>query len=94
MKMSASYEIEQKSLESRTKELKEIIATSKENSLNTQHFISLVQKYTDVRELSAELIREFVEKIYVYKAEKIDGRRTQKIKIVWNCIGEFNTPTK
>ncbi|MBS3975948.1 MAG: DUF4368 domain-containing protein [Syntrophomonadaceae bacterium] len=36
------------------------------------------------------LIREFVEKIYVYKAERIDGRRVQHIKIVYNCIGEFD----
>ncbi|HOL79520.1 MAG TPA: DUF4368 domain-containing protein, partial [Clostridiales bacterium] len=36
--------------------------------------------------------REFVEKIYVYKAERIDGRRVQRIKIVYNCIGEFDPP--
>ena len=37
-------------------------------------------------------IREFVEKIYVYKAERIDGRRVQRIKIVYNCIGDFDPP--
>ena len=94
MKMSASYETEQKSLESRVQELESIISSNKENALNTNHFLSLVQKYTDIKELNAEIIREFVEKIYVYKAEKVDGKRTQKIKIIWNCIGEFNTPTK
>jgi hypothetical protein len=28
----------------------------------------------------------------VYKAERIDGRRVQRIRIVWNCIGEFMPP--
>lgn len=46
-----------------------------------------------VQELDAEITREFVEKIIVYKAERVDGHRVQKIKIIWNCIGEFQTPT-
>ena len=41
---------------------------------------------------NAELIREFVEKIMVFKAERIDGRRVQRIRIIWNCIGEFMPP--
>jgi 2,3-bisphosphoglycerate-independent phosphoglycerate mutase len=55
-------------------------------------FLKLVRKYTDIQELTAEIIREFVEKIYVYKAERINGKRVQRIKIVWNCIGEFTLP--
>nr|WP_278224188.1 DUF4368 domain-containing protein [Pseudoramibacter alactolyticus] len=38
-------------------------------------------------------MQEFVEKIYIYKAEESPaGRRTQKIKIIWNCIEEFKPP--
>ena len=55
-------------------------------------FLALVRKYTDVKELTAEIIREFVEKIYVYQSERIDGHKAQRIKIVWNCIGEFTPP--
>lgn len=62
--------------------------------MNTDCFIRLVKKYTDVQELNAEIIREFVDKIYIYKAERIDGKRIQKIKILWNCIGEFMPPKK
>lgn len=51
-----------------------------------------VRKYTDIQELTAEMIREFVERIYVYKTERVDGRRVQRIKIVWNCIGKFTPP--
>ena len=54
-----------------------------------KRFLDLVQKYTDIRELTAEIIREFLEQVYVCKAERIDGRR---IRIVWNCIGEFMPP--
>ena len=91
-KMTANYEAEQQTLEKRVTELKSIMTENKESALNVDHFLTLVRKYTDIKELTAEIIREFVEKIYVYKAECIDGRRVQRIKIVWNCIGEFDPP--
>ncbi|HPF43333.1 MAG TPA: DUF4368 domain-containing protein [Syntrophomonadaceae bacterium] len=91
-KMTANYEAEQQTLEKRVTELKSIMTEEKESALNVDHFLTLVRKYTDIKELTAEIIREFVEKIYVYKPERIDGRRVQRIKIVWNCIGEFEPP--
>ena len=66
------------------------IAAEKESVPNVDHFLDLVRKYTNIKELTAEIIREFVERIYVYKAERIDGRRVQRIKIIYNCIGDFD----
>ncbi len=91
-KMTANYEAEQQNLESRLVELKSTMTSEKESALGVDHFLTLVRKYTDIKELTAEIIREFVEKIHVYKAERIDGRRVQRIKIVYNCIGEFDPP--
>ncbi|MCD8328262.1 MAG: recombinase family protein [Ruminococcus sp.] len=92
MKMNAAYETEQHTLESRVAELKSLITSEKENSANVDAFLSIVRKYSDIQELTAEIIREFVEKIYVYNAEKVNGKRVHKIRIVWNCIGEFDIP--
>lgn len=50
----------------------------------------MVRKYTDIKELTAEIVREFVEKVYVYIAERVDGKRVQRIRIVWNCIREID----
>lgn len=92
-KMTASYEDEQRTLEFQINKLKSTITTESERTANADAFLKLVRKYTDLQELNAEIIREFVEKIYVYKAEKSPtGRRTQKVKIIWNCIGEFKPP--
>jgi len=91
-KMTANYEAEQKTLEIRVAELKSTITSEKESALGVDHFLALVRKYTDIKELTAEIIRESVEKIYVYNAERIDGKRLQRIKIVYNCIGEFAPP--
>ena len=45
-------------------------------------FLDMVRKYTDITELTAEIIRTFVEKIEVMKPEKVPGTRTKKQTIV------------
>ena len=91
-KMSESYEAEQKMLECRVTELRTQIAAQQESSVNIGRFIALVRRYTDVRELTQEIIREFVERIEIFKPELISGHRVQRMRIVWNCIGEFMPP--
>ena len=90
--MSANYEEEQRTLGDRVNELKRLIDSEKESSINVDRFLSLVCKYTDIKELTAEIIREFVEKVYVHQMERINGKKVQRIRIVWNCIGEFTPP--
>ncbi len=100
-KMTANYEAEQKNLLARATELNEMIiqlkieiSSAQEETANADRFLSLVRKYTDIKELTAEILREFVERVYVHQAEHIDGKKIQKIRIVYNCIGEFNPPIK
>ena len=40
--------------------------------------------------LDAEVIRTFIKQVNVFKAEKIDGQRTQKIQIIFNEVGKIN----
>lgn len=56
--------------------------------------MNLVRKYTDIQTLDAEIIREFVERIIVFQAEKVDGHRQQRIQIVYNCIGAVDIPAE
>ncbi len=90
-KLTATYEAEQRQLEYRIAELQSFMANTKNESLGVDTFLSMVRRYTDIKELDAEIIRVFVEKILVYKAEKVDGHRVQRIKIIYNGIGEIPT---
>lgn len=91
-KLSGNYETEQAQLQGRVEELQQFLDDATEKSLNADHFLSLVRKYTDIRELDAEIIREFVERINVFQAEKVDGHRQQRIQIIYNCIGAVDLP--
>ena len=57
--------------------------------MNVDSFIGMVRKYTDITELTAEIIRSFVEKIVVMKPEKVPGTWTKKqtVMIYRNFIG-------
>ena len=59
----------------------------RKQNLNIDRFLKIVHKYTDITEVSAEIVRDFIGKIIVYKAEKVNGVRTQRIQIIYNCIG-------
>lgn len=91
-KMSENYETEQKTLKCRVTELRGMIAAQQESSVNVNLFLAKVRKYTDVRELTPEIIREFVDRIEIFKPERISGHKVQRMRVVWNCIGEFMPP--
>jgi len=79
--MTANYEAEQHTLESRVDELKAAMTAENESSLNVDHFLALVRKYTDRQELTAEMIRELWKESMCTR--RVDGRRVQRIK---NCL--------
>ncbi len=93
-RMTATYEQEQQTLEARVLELRDIISKSKVQRLNIDSFLAQVKKHTKVKELDAEIIRALVERIDVFKPEKIPGIRTKKqtILIHWNFIGAVELP--
>ncbi len=93
-KMTANYEQEQRDLSARVITLRETISKAKAQHLNIDSFLKQVKKYTVVKELDAEIIRSLVERIDVYKPEKVPGTRTKKqtILIHWNFIGAVELP--
>ena len=38
------------------------------------------------------MLNEFVDKILVHEAEKVDGERTQEVEVYLNYIGKFELP--
>lgn len=92
-KMSARYEAEQRDLVTRIAEIESFMQTEKENADNASAFIQIVRKYSEINELTATMLHEFVEKIMVYQAQKDEyGHRVQRIKIYYNFIGEIVIP--
>ena len=91
-KMAIAYDEEENLLQKRISELAETITKSQEEELNVESFLKFVRKYTDIKELDPEVIRKFVDKIYVEQLEKVQGTNLKKqtIWICWNFIGKID----
>lgn len=92
--LSAGYEKEQAELEQFIKACREQLTQYDEDTDRTEKFLALVHKYTDITELTPVIINEFVDKILVHKAEKIDGERVMEIEIYLNFIGKVELPAQ
>ena len=90
--LSLNYEKEQKELKSKVKELANKLDTIKQQKLDLTSFVSKVKQYTEISELTPEIINELIDKIYVYQSEKVNSKPTQQIDIYYNGIGIINIP--
>ena len=87
--LAAEYEAEQESLTGQIAELEAQLATFSAESDNVERFVKMVRRYTEVPELTATILNEFVEKIIVHEADKSSGKRVQDVEIVFNYIGQI-----
>ena len=55
-------------------------------------FAAIIRKYVGITELTPTIVNEFVKKIVVHAPEKINGKRFQKVDIVFNFVGEIHLP--
>lgn len=91
-KLLVSYADEQTQLNAQIKELERKICTVKEISANVAYMISLAHQYEESVELTAKIIREFISRIIVYSPETFDGTRKQRVRIIYNGVGEILLP--
>ena len=86
--MAPGYETEQASLQERVSRLREQLAHTQEVQDNVEQFVPLIQKYTDIQELTPHILNELVEKIVVHeKKVEEDGSKSQMVEIHYKFVG-------
>ena len=90
MKMSKGYEDEQRTLQAEADIIQNELQQEEKKSVDVKRFLAVVKKYTDLTELTPEILHEFVDRIIVHAPDKSSGRRLQEIEIIYNHIGEFD----
>lgn len=85
--LSETYEKEQAELKSLIENLSAEISETEEQSDNVERFISKVHKYFDLQELTPSVLNDMVKCVYVHAPQTVDGKRTQKIDIVYDLVG-------
>ena len=55
-------------------------------------FIRIVKQYTEIEELTPDILHSFVDRIYIGETEVYEGQKLQDIKIVYNLVGAIDLP--
>ena len=85
--LSDDYEQEQEGLREKLLRLNEEISEQEEQAENIDRFISKVQKYLDLDELTPAVLNDMVKAVYVHAPDKSKGHREQQIDISYDFMG-------
>ena len=90
--LAKSYEDEGNNLKTKIQELKNALASSVQDEEKLSKFLKVVKSYTEIEELTPEILNSFIEKIYIGETEKYDGRKMQEVEIIYKFVGAINLP--
>ncbi len=81
--LSSSYQIEKEELVNKITKLESNISKQKDTEKKVKEFANIVKKYYNISELNSFILNELIHKITVYEREIINGKRVQKIEILY-----------
>ena len=90
VKLSQSYEEEQRQLQTSISDLTEKLAKQQEDNLNISKFMTRILKYTELPELTVEIVNKLIDKIVIHKPTGTKRNRIIQIDIYYNFIGKLN----
>ena len=90
--LSFNYDKEQQELKIKIEQLSKEIDNTEKKTTDLTQFISNVKKYTEITELTPEILNELIEKILIHQAEKINGKKVQEIDIYYRGVGIISFP--
>ena len=68
-------------------EMQRYLETETDKTESLQKFIDKVKRITQIKELTPELVHEFIDKIVVYAPRYLDGKRVQLMDIYYSGVG-------
>ena len=88
-RMLATYEAEQNTLRSKCDAFRAEITAARTTSDKAKQFIRVVKRFTEMQELTPEIVATLIERVEVGQAQVVDGEKKQEIRIVYNFIGNI-----
>lgn len=89
--LSEGYNDEQRMIQEEIPKLRKTIEDLKASATNVERFLEIVRKYTDIKELTPEILRTFISKIVIHeRSRKHVKDAEQDIDIYFTHIGNLN----
>ena len=95
-KLTAAMEQEQEENQRCLQELMRMLQQSDVQENEVRTFIREIRQYATIQELDETVLNRLINRILVGEVKKIDGQKIQKVKIVYNFVGEIpvNEPVR
>ena len=84
--LSSSYQTEKEELVNKITKLESNIFKQKDTEKKVKEFANIVKKYYNISELNPFILNELIHKIIVHEREIINGKRVQKIEILYKFM--------
>lgn len=94
MKMTESYEAEQKQLTVQLSEAKEKFRTAEQNKVDLRLPLKTLREFSEVRTLTPELVNTLIRRIEIHNNDKYDGHCHVKVDIYFTGVGMIDVPTE
>ena len=89
LKLTDAMEKEQESNQTRMQEIAALISEEEHSEGDVQMFVGEIKRYAAVTELDETVLNRLINRILIGEPKKIDGVKTQEVRIVYNFVGEL-----
>ena len=92
VKMSASYEQEQKNLELTITECEQILREADKDKVDLRMLMKGLREFTELKELTPEIVNTLIQRIEVHNSDRSTGKIRVQVDIYFTAIGLFTIP--
>ena len=89
LRMTETLEQEQADNKTRMQEIADELRTASSADSDVRRFIEEIQEYASITKLDEAILDRLIDKIYISAVEVIDGEKVQKVRIIYNFVGEI-----
>ena len=89
LKLTAAMEQEQDENQRRLQELLRMLRQSDAQESEVRTFIREIRQYATIQELDETVLNRLISRILIGEVKKVDGQKTQEVRIVYNFVGEI-----
>ena len=87
--MTETLEQEQADNKTRMQAITEELRTASNTADDVRRFIGEIREYASITELDEAILNRLIDKIIISAVEVIDGEKVQKVRIIYNFVGEI-----
>ena len=89
LRMTETLEQEQADNKARMQAITDELRIASSADSDVRRFIGEIREYASITELDEAILNRLIDKIFISAIEVIDGEKVQKVRIVYNFVGEI-----